>query len=301
MNTEIPIIHAYIDESGAKGLLRNLTLDRDNEIAVAAAVLIPEVQAANIHGQLNYPFNNLKLAMPPGEKLHITDAFSSTITTWKTAAENARREIERILTTNKLAICYVARRLGVSRRTFEMTQTTINSARDFQKASTPHICFSNHPSDDRVEGEVFSYLFQKLDAVGKCLSHHVVPHIDNTTDAIFKQYIKRLKAGRTLAQNTSVHHAYDTSKKQRVSGQIGFTVHLGDGNPATQFNTTHVRAPTVDLEVTPEILAADVVANSLLFHLSQLQAPLNLPSSISGWTLSSLVTAMVPNDNFDLL
>lgn len=298
--TSITEVYAFIDESGAKGLVRNLTEDRDKEIALAAAVLIPSSTFQVVHSKLEVPYNDLKVVTPVDKKLHITDAFASANEIWIKAAKQTRKDIKDILIKNDIHVIYAARRLGISRQTFAMTQGIIDSAREFQRTRSHNIRINNHPSDDRVETEVFGYLFLKLDAYGKDLSQFIVPHIDHTTDAVYKQYFTHLEHARQLAQNTSTHSAFDLSTQRVVRGQIGFTVHLGDGQPAIQLNTTHVKDPTVHEDVTPEILAADVVANDLLFHLKQLVAPLNVESSIRGWDLSQLIKAVVPHDNFDL-
>jgi len=302
VNTMSPsTAHAYIDESGAKGLLRNLTLDRDDEIAVMAAIIIHDSIAAGIKQQLEIPHNLLKAQTPQQDKLHITDAFSSSNDKWIAAAITARAEIERILISNKIPIIYSARRLKLSRILFEMAQQMVDAAREFHKTTTPNIGISNHMSEDRVEGEVFTHLILKLDAYGKDSNMAMIPHIDNTIDAIHQHYCEQLNESRNISQNTTTHQAFDILNKKKLTGTISLSVYHEDGRLAKEFDTTHVINPIVESDVTPEILAADVVTNSIFSHLSGLVQPLNAPNSIANWNLSSLVTANVPNDNFDIL
>ena len=78
MNDKMPIDNdfvAFVDEAGAKGLSRNLMQDRDSELGVFCALLVPTSRLSALRERVSPGFERFKLLMPDGAKLHITEAF----------------------------------------------------------------------------------------------------------------------------------------------------------------------------------------------------------------------------------
>jgi hypothetical protein len=82
MTDEPVIFPAYVDEAGARGLLRELKSERDQEISLMCALVFEPGGHAKAIEIFRPGLEAFCQAMPPGAKLHITDAFKPGNEAW---------------------------------------------------------------------------------------------------------------------------------------------------------------------------------------------------------------------------
>ena len=191
MNKQEPqnITYAFIDESGAKGYVRDLSQGRDNEIAVMVAILVGYECRESFRTVLSDSYKLFVGATPDGEKPHIAAAFDPKYLQWGVIARQVREVYIDELKRMRVPIIYSARRLRLSRLLFELQENTV---RKRPECMNTVIRVPQHPDTERVEGQIFSHLSLKLDAFGKDHARKVIPCIDQTVNAVVKNYIENL-------------------------------------------------------------------------------------------------------------
>lgn len=273
---------AYIDDSGEKGLLRNLEASKDDEIALLAAIVIPEVSVESLRQVFSPPFESFKAARPHGsEKLHITDAFASNDANWIAVAGEVREAIFSLVDNHDISVIYEARRARIARESFEREQNLATSAAQERRSG---IRLNDRPSTELLEEDPMLGLVLKLNAF--CEDRHFntvdlfTDQMDSKKEHRFKQSIEKAKS---LSQPaTQVVRGWNPETQAPVLRTIQFKLHYASGKTLEDRNAAHLGKLEVVGKDDPFVFAADVVANALRHHLAGLpqNAPINGPASI---------------------
>lgn len=131
------IIPAYVDEAGARGLVRNLTPARDHEFGLMCAVLFEPDGHAKVIQNFTPSFEKFRAAMLPGAKLHITDAFKPGNEAWRAVAEAVRDDYLNLLESTRPMVIYAARRLRLSREAHGRSEDMQAKVHREQKSRSP--------------------------------------------------------------------------------------------------------------------------------------------------------------------
>lgn len=296
-NTLQKNVHAYVDESGAKGLIRNLKPAQDKKIAVIACIAVPDTELQRFYDAFREPFNRFKQARPARTaSLHITDAFESGSVAWANVAREVREQIFRTIRAMQIPVVYHARRLRIVRQTFERIQNMIDQALTSRRSD---IRVNTRPSAERVEEDCMIGLTLKLDALLTDYGYDLVDFVTDEMDRpIAKLFQSMMDHTRKMANPSGcMVRGFDPAKKERVESQFRIEVRDMLGQRIPDFNTRHIGNLVVQGKDHPLVFAADVTVNALWHHLSGLSsdAPLNHPDSIAGWTLGNRVYGTRPD------
>jgi len=131
-------------------------------------------------------------------------------------------------------------------------------------------------------------LVLKLDAFcEECGFRRVDMLFDEVDEGVECWYRKSIDETREIAQSTSVRKGWDPDSKTVVRGEIRMKV----VDPPFRLDTQFFGELCIAGKRHPLVLAADIVANSLLRHLEKLPftAHLNAPESIRNWELKEQV------------
>ncbi len=148
MADEAMILPAYVDEAGARGLVRDLKPERDQDISLMCALVFEPGGHAKAIETFTPGFEAFCRAMPPDAKLHITDAFKPGNEAWGKVATNVREEFIGHLKTVRPIVVYSARRLKLAREAYARDRTLFEAAKA-AKRSAIKITGANRPSDAR--------------------------------------------------------------------------------------------------------------------------------------------------------
>lgn len=295
MNTQAPteqqpvILPAYVDEAGERGLLRELKPDRDDAISLMCALVFEPDGHAEAIKTFEPGFRAFREAMPPGAKLHITDAFKAGNEAWGAVAKKLREEFIVHLRTVRPIIVYSARRLKLSREAHAREQTLFDAAKA-SKQSKIRITGADRPSDERIEDYLVASLALRLDAFAGDMASQAykVQQVDLLFDEtdVADRYESHIQRTREISKSTSKVPGWDPELSKRVEGIIHTTA-----DAPFRLDTAFIGGIYVVGKAHPLVLAADIVANYLAYHLRNLppDAPLNAPSSIAGWALGDRV------------
>jgi hypothetical protein len=289
-SAQIPV-EAYVDEAGAKGFLRNLNAASDGEIALIGAIAIPRNESERFRNALTGPFERFKNARPSTDYgLHITDAFGSGDANWATVAGQSRNEIIANIRKLQMPVVFDARRLRVARESYERMQTLLGRPSNQQRSN---ISISTRPSAERVEETCMIGLAIKLDCLaidfGLGQVDLMTDQLDRPISELFKAMMERTRT--VSAPDERVVAGWDRVAKKKGEGSIRMNVVDVAGNPVEWLDSKHLGDLVVLGKDDPLVFAADVVVNALYHHLKQLplEAPLNSPSSVAGWSLADRV------------
>ena len=179
MADEPVILPAYVDEAGARGLVRELKPERDQAISLMCALVFEPGGHAKAIETFRPGFEAFCHAMPLGAKLHITDAFKPGNEAWGKVAAEVRKEYVAHVNTVRPMIVYSARRLRLARDGHARDQMLIAAAQA-AKRSNIRIASANRPSDARVEDDLVMCLSLRLDAFAADMASqvHDVAQID---------------------------------------------------------------------------------------------------------------------------
>ena len=295
------IIPAYVDEAGAKGLVRNLTPERDLEFGVMCAVLFEPDGHQRAIDLLTPSFEEFRQAMPAGAKLHITDAFSPGNESWRLVAERVRAEyIRLILDVVRPMIVYAARRCRLSREAHIQSED-LKKAGAAGRRSLVKVVGAGRDSDARIEDDLILSLTLRLDAFAEDMASqiHEVKQVDLLFDEIdlADRYEATIQRTREISENFTVVKGWDPVANKRVEGSIAMKA-----SAPFRLDTKFLGGIHVVGKEDPLVFAADIIANHLAHHLNQLPAgaPLNLPSSIDGWLMQPRVWGVDDNATEDL-
>lgn len=295
------ILPAYIDEAGARGLVRDLKPDRDHELGLMCALVFEPDGHAAAAKAFTPPFEEFRNAAPAGAKLHITDAFKPGNEAWAEVAKRVRAEFIRLINSTNPMVIYAARRLKLARTTHQGMQDLKVKAQA-AKTSPVKIVGGNRPSDWRVEDDLITCLALRLDVFAEEMAGqvHSVKQVDLLFDEIdvAKRYEALIQRTREVSKNITTVAGWDPTQSTRMEGSIGFEVYA-----PFRIDTKFVGGIHVMGKEHPLVLAADIVTNYLAHHLSTLppDAPLNAPSSIAGWELAGRVWGVSENATDDLV
>ncbi|MFY2087895.1 DUF3800 domain-containing protein [Achromobacter xylosoxidans] len=291
---------AYIDESGQSkaGFVRNLTEDRDDQFGVLCAVVVPAELKDQVESAFRPAFERFVAAAPEGEKYHITDAFKPGYETWAEAATWAREEAWRIIAQFNLCVVYDARRAVLSRNHHETMQSLLKPLAAARRSDVD-IQELKRPSDETMEGHLFSGLLMKLDCWA--IDHHreQVDLVFDEMDKKLERTLNKVKAGlEELAQSSHVVKGFDKVAQEHVTSTIEFSAKFL--NVDQPMSVERIGSVSVLGKEEPLVLLADCVANALAYHLGKLQVDsrLNAPASIAGWVLEKYVYG-VRDDGFE--
>jgi len=282
---------AYVDEAGAKGLLRNLNASTDDEIAVLAALVTPQGSEEHFHNVLLLPFEKFKSARPNGVgTLHITDAFIPGNEEWASVAREVRTELFTKIRELKIPIIYDARRQRVARRSYQVATDLMEKARALR---TSIISINHRPSAERIDGACMTGLALKLDALAEDQGLGVIDLITDQMDrSIAELFEEMIEETATISKTKDASvPGWNPVERKKVFGTIRIEIKDKRGQPIQWLDTKHVGDVVVLGKDNPLVFAADVVVNALYHHLKSLSAdaPLNAPSSIRGWELAECV------------
>lgn len=290
---------AYIDEAGEKGLIRNLTPDRDDKIGLLGSLVFPMHRIDEFRGAFDRPFVQFKTEGGDRlEKLHVTEAFRPGNEDLRPMAEAVRREVFQLVISKQVPVLYCARRMRNLRAAYVHFQNVMAKAKSSRRAK--HIAISDHPSDDRVEEDLMLGLTLRIDAFGIDYS---LDRIDVATDKmdmpIAMRLNEKIEQTRSVTFSQKVVKAFNMNTRQPVAGTISFRI----ADPPFEMDTKHVGDLIVVGKDDSFVFATDVVVNSLNDHLLSLapEAKLNAPTSIRGWGLESRVLGTDDNAFEDLL
>lgn len=298
------VIPAYVDEAGARGLVRDLDTSRDDEIGLMCAVLFEPDGHDKAIRAFTPSFEKFRDAAPQGAKLHITDAFKPGNESWRAVAERVREEyLSLINTVSRPMIIYSARRLRLSRQA-HIGREALRASAKAARRSQIRIVGENRPSDVRIEDDLIECLTLRLDAFAEDMAEqvHVVQQVDLLFDEVDLQLAQRYEAviqrTRQVSANIRTVKGWDPTQSKRLEGAIEFQV-----DAPFRIDTKFIGPIRVMGKDHPLILAADIVANHLAHHLRQLppQAPLNAPSSIAGWAFEERVWGVQDDATDDVL
>jgi hypothetical protein len=299
VSDEPVILRAYVDEAGARGLVRDLAPGRDEEFGLLCAVVFPPEDHDSCIAQFTPAFEAFRDAMPPGEKPHITDAFSPGNEAWGTVAEAVREEYLNLILTTRPLVIYSARRLKLERESHQRVDQLLNTAR-VARRSQVKIVGENRPSDARVEDTLIECLALRLDAFADDVSRQlrVIKQVDLLFDEIdlARRYEAKIQRTREVSRNVRTVKGWVAAQSKRVEGSLEFSV-----NAAFRIDTKFIGGIHVVGKDHPLVFAADIVANHLAHQLGKLppDAPLNAPSSVAGWVLESRVWGVMVNATDD--
>jgi hypothetical protein len=122
------ILPAYVDEAGARGLVRELKPERDQAISLMCALVFEPGGHAKAIETFRPGFEAFCHAMPLGAKLHITEAFKPGNEAWGKVSAEVRKEYVAHVKTVRPMIMYSARRLRLARDGHARDQMLIAAA-----------------------------------------------------------------------------------------------------------------------------------------------------------------------------
>lgn len=300
MADEAVILPAYVDEAGAGGLVRDLKPERDEDIGLMCALVFEPSGHAKAIETFTPGFEAFCRAMPPGARLHITDAFKPGNEAWGDVAAKVREEFIGHLKTVRPMVIYSARRLKLTRAAHARDQTLIEAAKAGRRSAIS-IHGANRPSDARVEDDLVTCLSLQLDAFAGDMASQVqeVKQVDLLFDEIdlAERYEALIQRTGEISKKVTKVSGWDPAQSKRVEGSIQFAAEA-----PFRLDTRFIGGIHVIGKAHPLILAADIVTNYLAYHLKQLpsNAPLNAPSSIAGWVLEDRVWGVSDNATDDL-
>jgi len=285
-------VEAYIDESGAKGFLRNLGSTTDDDIALFAAIAVSGTRS-DFRVACVDPFEKFKAARPAGAgQLHFTDAFAPGNEAWAAVAEGVRREVIALIGQHGVKVIYEARRLGVARGTFEREQELRRRAAAAAAGRESPIVVNERSSSERVEESCMGGLILKIECY--CADHGfgMVTMIADQMDGRAEQsFNRKIAEARSVSGVDIPLSGWNRETGSRVERVLKLTARDALGRTLSELNATHLGKLRVLGKTDPLVFVADVVANSLHDHLLQLPpgAPLNAPSSVASWELGNQV------------
>jgi hypothetical protein len=300
MNKDGVILPAYVDEAEARGLLRDVKPARDHEFGLMCAVLFePDGHDAAVQ-EFTPPFDAFRNAMPPGAKLHITEAFRPENQAWRVVAEKVREEYLRLIEVTRPMIIYAARRLKLSRTAHEVTEALRAKSKGVRRSSV-RIVGENRPSDERVEDELILSMALRLDAFAEVMAGqvHRVKQVDLLFDEtdLAERYEGTIQRTREVSKNVKIVKGWDSLQSKRVQGSVAI-----QAKAPFRLDTHFIGGIHVVGKLHPLVLAADIVTNHLAHHLRQLpvDAALNAPSSVENWVLRERVWGVMESASEDI-
>ena len=277
---------AFVDESGARGYSRNLTLERDHELGLVCALLVPVPHVEEFRDAFRSGYESFVDAMPHEAKLHITDAFAPGHEPWARIARAVRSEFHGAVHRLGIPVVYEARRLRVDRESHKLRERLF---------SRP----GERPSQSRIEDSLVTGLSLKLDAFCEDFQRRQVDLMFDTIDGtVARLYRDTMEITRKIGRSSRIVKRRHPDPDARATFRLDFNAHA-----PFPLHTRHLGELLVVGKSDPLILATDIVANGLYDHLASLpqDAHLNRPSSIDGWELEDSVYGTMENAIGDII
>ena len=281
---------AFVDESGAGGYSRKLTPERDHELGLVCALLIPAESVDEFRDAFDCGYQRFVAAMPRDAKLHVTDAFESSSKSWAEVARSVRLEFYGLVNRLRIPVVFEARRLRVDRESHALLESIHRPEGAEPDAQARR---GEHASQSRVEDSVLKGLFFKLDAFCADYGRQQVDLMfDTLDDSIARDYRKILDSTRKISHSSHTRTRRHPDPAERWSVRLETKVEAPFPLDARFLGELHVVGKNDPLG-----LATDIVANALYEHLRSVpaDAPLNCPTSIEGWELESRVYGVMEN------
>lgn len=250
------------------------------------ALVMPSSDVDRLREAFRVGFNRFCAAAPADATWHVTDAFLPENQAWRVVAESVRQDFFALIEKEKLTVVYDARRLKLAREGHKRTEDLVAVARS--GAARSNIRVPVRPSTERVEEHLFEGLALKLDAFAQdSRSDHVQLRFDEIDNALKANYEEALSRLQQISGSAHDVKGWDMAAKKPVFRKITMAVFGHD----FELDVTNIGSIGVAGKSDPLVLAVDIVANALFRHLQSLStdAPLNAPSSVAAWALSSHV------------
>jgi len=268
-----------IDESGAKGYSDNRE-QHEGELGVVAGILIPEEHLPTVETSLE----TIAAKYLSEGKLHITDLESKD-------QESIREEIFDYLLSVGARWTYQAMYVEGLYDHAHLVKDMVRQAKDSRRSE---IKISDNEKHDLLHTEMFVGAFGK--GVAFCMDY-VGPqfHLNVLTDKVDTPILKEFHDSAERLLNVgekSVRKVtgFDPESKTVVTGSVSFEITQGNDSLG-DFSGVSFDINVSDSALT---LAADVVANSVHYHLTSLQksnpgCALNTQEAIEGHRLAQIV------------
>lgn len=278
-----------VDESGAKGR-STLQEQFTGELGVMAGFLIPGNFLAGVRTDLE----EISSRYGSRGKLHVTDLSPE-------AQGALRQDVFNYLRLRGVRWVYDAIYVqGLYQGTEQVNEITCRG-REERKRSTVRV--SERECVELLHANLFLGIFMKavaflLDQGTKAARIHVVTdRIDGPVLDLLREKVDDFM--RVGNKSVSAVTGYDVEKKQKVHAEISFEITEG----AEALWDLSGFDYDISIEVSPLTLAADVLANSVNYHLKELQkrslgAELNHKTSIDGHPLTHLVYGAISGDTW---
>jgi len=276
---------AYIDESGQRGYERKFSEGQAHQLGLMASLIIPCELHDQIVDQFRPGFERFRDAAPAGARLHITDAWRRGNDGWATVAEAVREEFFNLIRTREIPIIYDARRVATAR-----ARHALHLAQDERLRTLPgtRADIPEFVDEAQLDHRLIEGLLWKLKwLAGETGYDNLDLHFDGLQPDQMAQYVDIM---RTLNRANST----------QGNPPITFT---HTSNITLPLDAVTLNTPRIVGKDAPLILAVDMVANSLNRHLKDLpaDAPLNIKSATTGWTLADRVLVSADVDISDIL
>lgn len=268
-----------LDESGAKGYSNNVE-STPGELGVMAGYLIPSNHLDLVKNELNA----IRANFFSDGKVHITDLLPQ-------QQEELRKNIFDYFIQRKIYWVYEA---VYVQGYFESADFLNQLTKNAHESRRSNIQVSWKEKRDLLYADLFQGVFGKavafcLDRAGNQIKLNVIT--DRTDASIIKLFQREaddfLSVGKEITHKTT---GFDKDAGQVVRGSISTTI-ISNIDAIGDFSGISYSVACEDSSLT---LAADVLVNSINYHLKSLQAKstgvaLNVEASISGHPLSNLV------------
>ena len=279
MESELKTVLLILDESGAKGYDNNRE-QSEGELGVMAGFAVPQSQMNEFVKGLAAITNEFQ----HDGKLHITDLPAG-------QQELLRQSLFKYL--EQCRVCWFYEAIYVE-GFHDAHQCIKGLAEQANSSRRANIKFSLNPTKESLHGELFFGAFgtgvaMVTDLIGA--EFHLKVVTDRVDESILKLFRQKADQLLNVGQPTrTVVSGFDTEKKQVVRGAVETNV-VGGMDALGDFSKVSYSIECQDNLLT---LVADVLANSVLHHLSQRQVPdlgsaINTQSAIEGHPLASLV------------
>lgn len=285
---------AFVDESGPRGRLRDLTPDKDDGVSVLCALPIRAEHVERAREAIRPAYEMFASAAPPGAKLHIVDAFKPENAAWGAVAHRVRTDLFRFFVEARLQIVYAARRLRIARQTFEAQEAMRQGLRDARAARGPsniRISGNNQAGGEQVDDRLLKDLTWIIDTFMEIEGFKRADfHFDEITDTAVDRFQRLIQDLRETGDRERTTTFRDLSKSETLSRSVRVTTTC-ISHPGLKLNVQRVGEIKKVGKTDPLIFAVDVVTNHLWRHLSSLPptADLNDAGALVNWPLARIV------------
>jgi hypothetical protein len=287
----------YADEAGDGTLVRNLLPEKDAKISLFVGIsFAPEIEQ-EATDRLKPHFDRFCEAAPVSAKIHITDAFASTCSEWRSAALATRNQYIDIMLSMGAVIVFAARRNRLSRELHALLNIPDTPP---SPGSPIRVAGLGRPSNKRIDDDLMTMFALRLDAFAQDIDPRPIELLFDALDqATLGRYKAAIERTRNIGNRTVPIKFWNVDTRLPGTASIRFSVN----SYQAQLTSQMISHASVAGKSSPLVLAADITANHLLHHLQTLpsDARLNAPSSIADWELQPCVWGVSQNAIDDIL